>query len=141
MTMRQRMTIGIGLSVLAAAVALWSPTCCADEKKGTKPMIYELRTYTTAAGRLPALHHRFRDHTLRLFEKHGITNVIYWTPTNKKNTLVYLIAHQSPQDAEKSWATFRDDPQWQKVFKESRQDGKIVTKVDRQYLAPTDYSL
>jgi len=112
----------------------------AGAEEGDKPMIYELRTYTTAAGRLPALHKRFRDHTMRIFEKHGIKNVVYLTPTDKEETLVYLIAHESKAAADASWAAFREDPEWQKVAEESQRDGRIVTKVESQYLEPTDYS-
>ena len=78
-----------------------------------------------------------------LFMKHGMRNVIYATPSGedlKDNTLVYLIAHDGPEAAEKSWYEFRNDPEWQKVFEESRKDGRIVTQVQRQYLIPTDYS-
>ena len=113
-----------------------------DEKKQS-PLVYELRTYTTHPGKLLDLHKRFRDHTMRIFKKHGIKNVIYWTPTDPKlkdNTLVYVVAHKSREAAGKSWNAFRNDPEWKKVFKESRKDGPIVTKVERQFLIPTNYS-
>ena len=112
----------------------------AGEKADKPAMVYELRTYTTLEGRLPALHARFRDHTLQLFGKHGITNVMYWTPVDKKNTLVYLIAHASREAADKSWKAFGSDAEWQKVRAQSMKDGKILTGVKRQYLTPTDYS-
>ena len=64
---------------------------------------------------LPDLHKRFRDHTMRIFKKHGMTNVMYWTPVDKENTLVYLLKHKSQDAAKKSWAAFRQDPEWQKV--------------------------
>lgn len=110
------------------------------ESKPQKGGIYELRTYTTAAGKLPALHKRFREHTIALFRKHGMTNVIYWTPTEKPNTLVYLLAHTSLEARNKSFAAFRSDPVWKKAFKESRKDGPLVTKVDSRILKVTDYS-
>jgi len=109
-------------------------------QKESASLVYELRTYTTAPGRLPALHKRFREHTMKLFEKHGMKNVIYWTPVEKENTLVYIVAHQSQEAAKKSWAAFGKDPDWRKAFAASRADGPIVTKVERQYLNPTDYS-
>lgn len=102
--------------------------------------IYELRTYTTAEGKLPALHKRFRDHTVALFRKHGMTNVIYWTPTDKPNTLVYLLAHTSKEARDKSFAGFRTDPAWKKAYKASRADGPLVTKVESRFLKVTDYS-
>lgn len=109
-----------------------------DEKQDT--MVYELRTYTTNEGRLPALHQRFRDHTMKIFEKHGMKNIAYWTPAETKDTLVYVIAHKSLEAAEASWAGFRDDPEWKAAYAASIVDGKIVKKVEKQYLTATDYS-
>ena len=133
-TMGRLMLFGLVLMGIAVTV---SPAAAGEKNES---MIYELRIYTTADGRLPALHRRFRDHTMKLFEKHGITNVIYWTPVDKENTLVYLIAHKSREAAAESWKAFGSDPQWQRVFKESRKDGPIVIKVERMFLKPTDYS-
>src|SRR3954468_19441623 len=68
--------------------------------------VYELRTYTTLPGRLPALNKRFAEHTMKLFEKHGMRNEIYWTPLDdelKDNTLIYVVSHESRDAADKSW--------------------------------------
>ena len=102
--------------------------------------VYELRTYTAAEGRLPDLHRRFSDHTIRLFEKHGMTNVIYWTPTEKENTLVYVLSHKSEAAAKQSWKAFMADPDWQSAYKASTSNGRLVAKVEKQFLVPTDYS-
>jgi hypothetical protein len=105
--------------------------------------IYELRTYTTADGRLDALHARFRDHTCRIFEKHGMTLVGFWTPTDEDksdNTLIYVLAYPSREHAEAAWKAFREDPEWQEAYKASMADGPIVTKVESVYMTPTDYS-
>lgn len=102
--------------------------------------VYELRTYTTHDGKLDDLHKRFADHTMALFEKHGMKNIGYWTPTDKENTLIYIISHESREAAEKSWQAFRDDPDWQKAYEESRQDGPIVEKVESVFMTNTDYS-
>ncbi len=111
----------------------------ADEK-AKDTTVYELRTYTTHEGKLPDLHKRFRDHTMNIFARVGMKNVIYWTPTDKENTLVYVLAHKSREAANESWATFRSDPAWKKAFAESRKDGPIVQEVDIQFLRTTDYS-
>lgn len=140
MTIRTSVTVCLGIVTLLAASSMWEQTASGGSEKEAKPMVYELRTYTTAEGRLPDLHARFRDHTMKLFEKHGMKNVIYWTPADKENTLVYVVAHKNREAADKSWQGFRDDPEWKKVFAESRKDGPIVTKVEKQYLSPTDYS-
>lgn len=105
--------------------------------------VFELRTYTTLPGRLDALHARFADHTIRLFEKHGMTNIGYFTPQDAPladNTLIYLLAHDSREAADASWAEFLDDPEWKKAAEESQRDGKILEKVERLFLDPTDYS-
>jgi len=105
--------------------------------------IYELRTYTTLPGRLPALHKRFAEHTLKLFEKHGMKNEMYWVPTEEDNKLIYLISHDSREAADKSWKAFGADPEWQKVAAASQTEeagGKIVSKVERVWMKPTEYS-
>ena len=138
MTKHRAILLTTGVFLLGLAFGI--PAGRASAKKETPVAVYELRTYTTAEGRLPALHARFRDHTVKLFEKHGMKNVIYTVPEDKEDTLVYLISHKSREAADQSWQAFRDDPEWQKAFKQSRKDGPIVTKVARQYLQPTKYS-
>jgi hypothetical protein len=105
--------------------------------------VFELRTYTAPEGKLGNLHTRFRDHTMRIFERHGMTNVGYWTPqdtTLRENTLVYLLAHPSRAAADQAWRDFGADPEWQRVSEESQRDGRIVSQVVRMYLDPTDFS-
>lgn len=108
--------------------------------------VYELRTYTTEPGRLPALHARFRDHTVKLFEKHGMKNVVYLTPIDAEgkpvdNKLVYLLAHKSQAAAKASFDSFRLDPDWVAARTASEKDGKILSvPPESQFYAPTDYS-
>lgn len=105
--------------------------------------VFELRTYTAPEGKLGELHARFRNHTLRIFAKHGMTNVVYLAPLDapaSDNQLVYLLAHKSREAAKESWAAFTNDPEWKKVAAESQVNGRIVTKVDSVFLAATDYS-
>ncbi len=85
---------------------------------------------------------RFRDHTTRLFEKHGIRNIGYWTPQGPEaeTKLIYLLAHDSKAAADKSWQAFRDDPDWKQAKDASEQDGKIVEKSESVYLDPADFS-
>jgi hypothetical protein len=110
---------------------------------GAAERVYELRTYTTLEGRLPALLARFRNHTTRIFEKHGMINIGYWVPQDppkSQNTLIYILAHASVDAAKKSWDAFRKDPEWQKVRDASERDGKIVEKVESVFLSPADFS-
>jgi hypothetical protein len=105
--------------------------------------VFELRTYTSPDGKLPVLETRFRDHTRRIFEKHGMTNIGYWKPMDgpeANNTLIYLIAHDSREAAQASWAAFRADPEWRQVAAASEADGRIVSGVESVFLTPTDYS-
>lgn len=109
----------------------------------TNSRVFELRTYTAAPGKLEALNKRFRDHTVRLFTKHGMTNVGYWTPADpplSENTLTYVLAHSSREGAKTSWAAFRADPDWVKAKSESEKDGPLTTKVESVFLNPVDYS-
>src|SRR6516165_10576478 len=95
-----------GLMCCLVAVLAYSAGYSRAEDQKTAPLLYELRTYTTEPGRLPALHARFKNHTMKLFEKHGMQNVAYWVPTDEKpkdNTLIYIIAHKSQDAAKKSW--------------------------------------
>lgn len=105
--------------------------------------VYELRTYHCEPGKLPNLLARFRDHTTKLFETHGMKNVGYWVPSDgpeHENTLIYVLEHKSRDAAKKSWDDFRNDPEWKKVREASEASGKIVSKVDSVYMDPTDFS-
>jgi len=105
--------------------------------------VYELRIYHCFEGKLPDLLKRFREHTTKLFEKHGMKNIAYWTPMDepqKSNTLVYIIAHASREAATANWKAFQDDPEWQSVRNASEASGKIVEKVEPTFLALTDFS-
>ena len=114
-----------------------------ESEAGGKNRIFELRTYTTNDGKLQDLHARFRNHTMNLFKKHGMTNIGYWSPKDQpaaENTLIYLLAYPSREAAKKSWDDFRNDPEWKKVKQESEANGELVKKVDSVYMDPTDYS-
>jgi hypothetical protein len=105
--------------------------------------VFEIRTYTTHPGKLDALNARFRNHTVRLFEKHGMTNVGYWTPLDAplaENTLIYVLAHKDRESAKKSWDAFRADPDWVKARTASEAQGPIISKLESVYLTATDYS-
>jgi len=113
------------------------------EQAAAAGKVWELRTYHAAPGKFDALNTRFRDHTVRLFTKHGMTHVGYWTPQDeplKGNTLIYVLAHESREAAKKSWDAFRKDPEWIKVRDESQKDGSLTTKVESVFLDPVDYS-
>lgn len=105
-------------------------------------VVFELRTYTTHAGRLPALERRFEDHTMALFEKHGMRNVGYWIPADRPNTLIYIIAHENAAAVAGNWQAFVSDPAWQEVARNSQLDGPILIEggIDSQFMTATEFS-
>ena len=104
--------------------------------------VYEMRVYYAAPGKLDALHARFRDHTMKLFDKHGLTNVGYFVPVgeNKDNKLVYWISAPSKEARDKSFKAFAADPEWKKAAAESEKGGRLVSKIESHFLTATDYS-
>ncbi len=131
--------VGLGLS--AATVGM------IRAKEGEKKVdhrIFELRTYTAAPGKMDALNARFRNHTNKLFEKHGMTIIGFWMPAKQKEgeaKLIYILAYPSKEAADKSWKAFRDDPEWKKVVAETEKNGRLLAKPPESvYMNPTDYS-
>jgi hypothetical protein len=124
-----------GLTLLATAVP------AADQASADK--VFELRIYRTNPGKLPALHARFRDHTCKLFQKHGMELVGFWTPTQgaeAKNTLCYIVAFPSVDAQKKAWKAFESDPEWIQAKAESQKDGVLVKEVISKNMKATDYS-
>jgi hypothetical protein len=105
--------------------------------------VYELRVYHASPGKLADLLTRFRDHTDKLFARHGMKSVAYWTPVDepeKSNTLIYILRHPSREAAAANWKSFQDDPEWKSVKEKSEANGKLTEKIDSTYLAQTDFS-
>lgn len=124
-----------------AAGSLFSQDATLEAQAANR--VFELRTYTAPEGKLGDLNKRFRDHTMRIFQKHGMTNIGYWVPQDaprSQNTLIYIIAHKDREAAKASWAAFGADPEWKKVSAESQVNGRIVEKVESVFMDPTDYS-
>jgi hypothetical protein len=144
----RRMSIGICLGVVLGLTLtnVMRPAPVQGENETVKQSderVFEARTYVAAPGKLDDLHARFRDHTVKFFEKHGMKNVIYLTPTDapqSSNTLVYLISHESRAQADKNWAAFKADPEWLAAAKKSEVNGKLVMSVKSEYFKATDYS-
>ena len=131
---------GAVLVIFVAGVWVGKTTTVDAAGKGR---VFEIRTYTANEGKLDALHARFRNHTTKIFEKHGMTNIGYWKPLDEplsKNTLVYLLAYPDREAAKKAWEGFRKDPEWVKVKEASEVNGVLTAKVDSIYMEATDYS-
>jgi len=123
------------LTATMLAISLTALAADADTR------VFEMRTYHTAPGKLDDLNARFRDHTVKLFEKHGIANIGYWTPIeNPDNLLIYVLAYPNREARDASWKEFMADEDWKKARAESEVNGKLVTKVDQLFLSATDFS-
>src|SRR5262245_57246860 len=135
----------IAIVTLGLLVAAWAgyAICDAQGDKKVENRVFEMRTYYAHPGRMNALHERFRNHTCKLFEKHGMTLIGFWSPIKKdeaEEKMVYILAYPSKAAADKSWAAFRKDPDWIKAKDASEKDGPIVARVESVFLNPTDYS-
>ena len=130
--------VGVGMASVMAQTARSS---VAKDSR-----VFEMRTYYAAPGKLEDLQARFRDHTVKLFEKHGMTNIGYWVPVDEKtgqpsgNTLVYILAYPSLEARTKAWDGFRADPAWTAARNESEKNGKLLEKIESVFLKATDYS-
>ena len=136
------------------AVALLSPALWAtvtnsenagrgSEAAAGSPSVFELRIYHAVPGRMQDLLARFRDHTISIFDRHGMESVAYWTPMDdpdKNKTLIYILRHPGREAAEANWKTFRDDPEWKSVKEKSEANGPLVEKIDSTFMALTDFS-
>ena len=105
-------------------------------------MLYEQRIYRCYPSRMPALLERFETITLSIWDRHSIRQAGFWVPVVGKSNLelIYLLAWESMSEREKKWASFRNDPEWNKVREDSEKDGPIVKRVFNNLLSPTDYS-
>ena len=136
------------LQALPAAAFLPASVLAASGREGAgsdqaATGVFELRVYHAAPGKLGELEVRFRDHTIRIFERHGIKSMAYWTPLDepeKSNTLIYILQHPSREAAVANWKSFQDDQEWKTVKERSEANGKLVEKVDSTYMVMTEFS-
>ncbi len=140
-----RVRLLVVVALTAALCGLGTQAALGDEAKapGATEKIFELRIYKTYSGKLEDLHKRFREHTCRLFKKHGIELVGFWVPTEgeeAKDTLIYIVAFPSKEAQEKAWKAFQSDPEWIKARDESHRNGVIVQKVQSKNMKAVDYS-
>src|SRR5579871_5418013 len=141
------MRMGMGM-MLVGVVAVFGTVLMVRgqanaQAKKADARVFEMRTYYAAKGKMQALHARFRDHTAKLFEKHGITNIGYWSPVDPaeaETKLIYILAYPNRDEAKKRWQAFIDDPVWKAAKEASEKEGKLVDKVDSVFMNPTDYS-
>ena len=158
MSNRNKLVLAVVASVCLSAAAALRLSAAQDAASGQSQgdaqqaastsadgRYFEMRTYHVPEGKMEALHNRFRNHTNRLFKKHGIDMVGYWTVAAKegeapKNALVFILAYPSQEEQPKRWGAFINDPEWKKAAAESEKGGRLVAKVEQVFLRPTDYS-
>src|SRR5947208_16957478 len=139
MTLKQSNTLSFlsGVLVMAALGTLLGSDAQSSQH------VYELRLYHAKEGKINALQARFGDHTDALFSRHNMKSIGYWRPEDppsSQNLFVYILEHPSRQEAEKNWAAFQADPEWQKVKTESEAHGALVDHIDRYFMDPTSFS-
>jgi hypothetical protein len=137
-------TVAVACAMFAAGFAARGLTNNDVAHAQAANRVFEMRTYTANPGKFEALKTRFRDHTIKLFEKHGITNIGYWVPIDppkSENTLIYIIAYPSVEAAKKNWAAFQNDPDWKKAASDSQKDGLILAgRPESVFMTPADFS-
>jgi len=140
MTIQKLVSAIVTVAIVAAGVFAGSLVGVPEARAQASTRIFELRTYTTHEGKLDDLQARFRNHTTKIFEKHGMTNVGYWVPREQPNTLVYILAYPSRDAATKAWDGFRKDADWIAARTASEANGPIVAKVVSVFMDPTNFS-
>jgi hypothetical protein len=138
-----RFKLSNAFSFLAGAGLVLGITTVSQSRAQSPSHVFELRMYHTPEGKMDALNARFRDHTIAIFNRLNMHSVGYFVATDPPNTgnlLIYVLEHPSRAEADKNWAAFNADPEWQKARKESEANGALTTKIDRFFMNPTDYS-
>jgi NIPSNAP len=113
-----------------------------DGAMGGSAVVYELRIYHVVPGKLDSLVARFRDYTDKLFAKHGMKSVAYWTALDepvKSSTFFYILEHPSREAAAANWKAFQDDQEWKTVKAKSEENGNLAEKIDSTFLALADF--
>lgn len=128
------------LTRCAMILLLYAASMGLAQAQATTGRVFEKRTYYTHDGKLDDLLARFRNHTTRFFEKHGMTNIGYWVPREQPNTLIYVLAYPSREAATQAWAAFRKDPDWVTARTASEANGPIVVKVTSVFMDATNFS-
>lgn len=143
MSVRARVVLAALALMVVAGLSVRSTVVPVSAEQAPATRVFEVRTYVASSGKLDALKARFRDHTIRIFNRHNMTSIAYWQPADgpgANSTLTYILAHESREAAAKNWAAFNADPEWVKVRAASNVDGNIVARVDSYFANPADFS-
>ena len=143
MSIRARLVVAVFALAVTTGVTLNTVSVSAQQAPAAAAAagpVFEIRAYIASAGKFDDLQARFRDHTIRIFARHGMKSVAYWIPTDQRNTLVYIIQHESREAAARNWKAFMSDPEWVKVAAASNANGNLVARVDSYFATAADYS-
>jgi hypothetical protein len=141
MSIRARLAVAVFALAVTTGVTINTAPVFAQQAPATAAgPVFEIRTYIASAGKFEDLQTRFRDHTVRIFARHGMKSIAYWVPTDQRNTLVYILQHDSREAAARNWKAFLSDPEWVKVAAASNVGGNIVARVDSYFATAADYS-
>ena len=140
MTLHKFASVIVTMALMAGGLFAGTLATTRDVQAQAAARVFELRTYTTHDGKLDDLQARFRNHTVKFFEKHGMTNIGYWVPRDQPNTLIYILAYPSREAATAAWDGFRKDEGWIAARKASEANGPIVVKVQSVFMDPTNFS-
>lgn len=130
-------------AILCGAAAMFAINMLRASNSPPPRHVYELRLYHVKEGKMEALKARFGDHTDAIFKRHDMKSIGYWSPQDapdSQNLFIYILEHHSRQEAEKNWAAFQADPEWQKVKAESEANGPLVDHIDHYFMDPTSFS-
>jgi hypothetical protein len=130
-------------AILCGAAAMFAINMLRASNSPPPQRVYELRLYHVKEGKMDALKARFGDHTDAIFKRHNMKSIGYWSPQDapdSHNLFIYILEHPSRQEAEKNWAAFQADPEWQKVKAESEANGPLVDHIDHYFMDPTNFS-
>lgn len=116
-------------------------------------MIYEYRVYDIMPGKMFDFQARIRHHTFEILERHGITNIGYWTPAlgdflvepptdqaEGPDRLAWLVAYENAEQRDLAWKAVGADPERKRIFSETEVDGPLKAGFRNSLLIPTDFS-
>ncbi len=108
------------------------------------PRGFDLRIYSVLPGKLDAFRDRWRDHAVRIYERHGLHSIGWWvaekTDAQGNDRFIVLLAGGSFDTIQKSISEFHKDVEWQGIEKETEKDGKLRSGVEAFKMKAADFS-
>jgi len=138
--LKRRTAYGIGLVSFAVGSLATLGLIHLRQVNADSNRIFELRVYHAVPAKLPVMESRFRDKTSKILARHNLNVLGYWTTADPSdNSFIFLLAHESREEAKKNWDTTRVDPEFQEILK-SEQAERTLVGAEITYMRPTDFS-